>query len=192
MKVPFFLSLILIVSCLSPKQKFDRLIKKHPEFVSTKIIADTFIVPGESDSVITKLVFRNLKIDLEGGKEIQIKDGKMVPDSFTLSKPGVFVKVLIDTSSIGIKVEYQKKELEHQTVSTKGKRIKSTAEITDSTLRLFAKVEHDTVYQLLECPEYKSCTDADHKELKVTWAIIGSLLTIGLMLIIVWLFRKVS
>lgn len=177
-------------SCLSPKQKFDRLVKKHPEFVQSKTIVDTLIIPGAIDSVMTKLVFRNLKIALEDGRAIKIEDGKMVPDSFILKKPGILVKVLIDTLSIEIKVEYEKKQIVPQVIKTNGKKISAKAEITDSTIKLSAKVERDTIIQLLECPEYKSCNESAHKEIKVTYFLIGAFSAIGLILLILWLIRK--
>jgi len=140
MKVLYFLLLVLtFASCRTPQQKFDRLVKKHPELVSDKeiVIRDTIKLEGETIVNHIPIKYKNITIKLDERFNLSFdSSGKLQKDSFLFNKDDVKVKLFTDSTSIWMAIEYNKKVIEAQKYQSSGKRLKQEVEISDSAIML--------------------------------------------------------
>ena len=180
MKLPFLLLMLFAISCRTPQEKLNRLIKKHPELATVKTIEvrDTIILPGKSDSVTTKLIFKKVNLKVDSLFTLRFDStGAVVPDSFKIKRKDIDISIFIDSVGIRINTIFTKKVLESQKVGVKNSRSSAKASITDSTLSLITEAPLDTIYieNTVECPQVV-VTDADKMKYRVQGFVIASIL----------------
>jgi hypothetical protein len=189
MKLPFLLLVLFAFSCRTPQERLNRLVKKHPELASVKSIEikDTIIIPGKSDSVTTKLIFKKVNLKVDSVFILRFDStGAVVPDSFKIKRKDIDISIFVDSLGIRINTIFTKKVLESQKVTLKNKRSSTKASISDSTISLVTEDGPDTIYRVVhaKCPQV-NVTDADKMKYRVqgfvTACILGFMFILFLM-----------
>jgi hypothetical protein len=189
MKLPFLLLVLFAFSCRTPQERLNRLVKKHPELASVKTIEikDTIIIPGKSDSVTTKLIFKKVNLKVDSVFSLLFDSaGAVVPDSFKIKRKDIDISIFVDSLGIRINTIFTKKVLESQKVTLKNKRSSTKASINDSTISLVTEDGPDTFFRVVQakCPQV-NVTDADKIKYRVqgfvTACILGFMFILFLM-----------
>lgn len=193
MKLPFLLLMLLAFSCRTPQERLNRLVKNHPELISVKEIEirDTFITPGKSDSVRTKLIFKKVTLKVDSAFTLRFDSiGNVIPDSFKIKQKDVAITIYVDSLGIRINSLITKKILESQKIEVGNKKSKAIANINDSAISLISEKGPDTVYIKLKanCPQV-TITDIDKNKYRVQGFIIGIVLAFGFILFLLTYIR---